>query len=337
MNRLTQSLTLMGVVKSIDPAAGVFTIECQSGEAIVARVGQETAFTVLRNLDDLDNDRVPTPAGYVDSPRARLEKYVKEGWLIAVEGVYQWNGRGNYDARHVHLLGSAKSTYLFEETHWWLTQTARLTDQWLDSLFGDKRNYELDYFASLYRTDLNIKGLHTDDDTQECAVLSRLIYGFSAAYLLSGEDRYRLAAAAGVKFQRDAFRSLSHDGRYCFWAYGRKKTKYGRELRVPSQAGDDKNSIALYEQIYALAGLANYYRITLDWEVLEDIRRTLHTFVDFLLDRIRANDTIFTGQDGWFSHIDYATLRPELNLNPANNAKKIGTQSATTFPPISLT
>lgn len=234
MNSLTQSLTLMGIVKDVDPAGVSFSVECQSGDKILARVGQETAFTVLRNLDDLDNDRVPTPLGYDASPRARIEKYVKKDSLIAVEGVYQRNGNdGHYDARHVHLLGSAKNTYLFEETHWWLTQTARLADQWLDSLFGDKRNYELDDFASLYRTDLSIKGLHTDDDTQECAVLSRLIYGFSAAYLLSGEDRYRLAAAAGVKFQRDAFRSLSHDGQYCFWAYGRKKTKYGTQLWSP--------------------------------------------------------------------------------------------------------
>ena len=88
-----------------------------------------------------------------------------------------------------------------------------------------------------------------------------------------------------MRFQRDAFRSLSHDGTYCFWAYGRRHGKYGTDLLVPSQSGDDVGSIPLYEQIYALAGLANYYRISLDWEVLEDIRRSVRAFNDFYLDR----------------------------------------------------
>src|SRR5262245_43802587 len=98
-----------------------------------------------------------------------------------------------------------------------------------------------------------------DDTIQECAVLSRLIYGFSAAYLLTGSERYRLAAEAGVKFQRDAFRSLSHDGRHCFWAFGRRRGTAGAQLIMASQSGDDLNSIPLYEQIYALAGLTLYY------------------------------------------------------------------------------
>lgn len=240
-----------------------------------------------------------------------------------VQGVFQINGdTTRFDARTVFLLASVKDRYLFEETHWWLTQTARLADQWLDSLFGDKRSYAIDDWVALYRTNLNILGLPSDDNTQECAVLSRLIYGLSAAYLIVGEDRYREAAAAAVKFQRDAFRSLSNDYQYCFWAYGRRRGRYGTELLVPSQSGDDAGSIPLYEQIYALAGLANYYRISLDWEVLEDIRRTVAAFNAFFLDEQRDGDAAFSGAGGYFSHIDYATMRPDRNANPANNLKK---------------
>ncbi|MBK8270338.1 MAG: hypothetical protein IPK83_19400 [Planctomycetes bacterium] len=54
--------------------------------------------------------------------------------------------------------------YLFEETHWWLTQIARLADEWLDDLFGDKRNYQLEDFAELYRTNLSILGRPARDD-----------------------------------------------------------------------------------------------------------------------------------------------------------------------------
>jgi len=325
MHRFTQGLTLMGIVQDpIDVAHAAFIVECDSGDRFTVYVTVRTSFQVMRNLDNLDNDRVPDPPNFdQSSPSQLVEKYIARGQLVTVQGIYQiTDGNPRFDARTVYLSSSVKDQYLFEETHWWLTQTDRLADQWLDSLFGDKRSYELDDFVKLYRTNLNILGLPTSDDTQECAVLSRLIYGFSAAYLLNGDERYRAAAAAGVRFQRDAFRSLSHDGQYCFWAYGRRRGPYGTELLVPSQSGDDLNSIPLYEQIYALAGLTLYYRISMDWEVLEDIRRTIKSFDDFYLDEYRENDSAFKGNGGYFSHIDYATMRPDKNLNPANNLKK---------------
>jgi mannose/cellobiose epimerase-like protein (N-acyl-D-glucosamine 2-epimerase family) len=326
MKHLSQSLTLMGKIENIDLASDSFDLRCQSGDLFTVYTKVTTNFQVIKNLDNLDYDRIVPPLGYDSSKLVdRIKKYVKIGELVVVEGIYMTNeGASRFDGRLVHILTSGRiGGYLFEETQWWLTQTARLADQWLDSLFHDKRNYQLDDFTALYRTDLNIQGLPTDDDTQECAVLSRLIYGLSSAYLLTGQDRYRKAAEAGVKFQRDSFRSLSHDGKYCFWAYGRRRTKYGTQLLVPSDNPDDKGSLALYEQIYALAGQTLYYRISLDPDILEDITRTLSTFKDFYLDVRREDDSeIFSGKDGWFSHIDYATLRPNRNPNPINDMRK---------------
>lgn len=323
MNSFTQNLTVMGIVEGLTPRNAEISVRCQSGDIFQAFVTGETVFNVLRNLDGLDNDRVAKPGSQPPSPGQKIEAYLSIGQLAVLQGVWQLNGTiSRYDARAVWVLASAKDKYLFEETHWWLNQTSRLADQWLDSLFGSRRDYALDDFVKLYQTDLNISGLPLDDEIQECAVLSRLIYGFSAAYLLTGQERYRKAAATGVSFQRDAFRSLSHDGKRCFWAFGRRKRKYGTELLVPSTAGDDAGSIPLYEQIYALAGLTHFYRISLNSEVLDDIWRTVRAFNDFYLDVQRPGDAAFTGQDGWFSHVDYATLRPDMNLNPANNLKK---------------
>jgi mannose/cellobiose epimerase-like protein (N-acyl-D-glucosamine 2-epimerase family) len=326
MKKMTQSLTVMGTVLEKNAAEGVFSVQCLSGDVFPTYITPQTSFQVLQNLDSLNNDRVPDPpdAGLTPQSAAWLiEKYVLVGQLLVVQGVYQINDESSrFDGRTVCLLASTKDRYLFEETHWWITQTARLADQWLDSLFGDKRTYAIDDWVTLYHTDLNILGLPTNDDIQECAVLSRLIYGLSAAYLIVGDDRYRQAAEAAVRFQRDAFRSISHDGTYCFWAYGRRKGAYGTELLVPSQSGDDVGSIPLYEQIYALAGLANYYRISLDWEVLEDIRRTIRAFNDFFLDEKRDGDPAFQGEGGYFSHIDYSTMRPDRNQNPNNDLKK---------------
>jgi mannose/cellobiose epimerase-like protein (N-acyl-D-glucosamine 2-epimerase family) len=322
----------MGTVLEKNPAANYFMVQCLSCDIFQAYVTPQTSFDVLQNLDGQSNDRIADPANDCPFPKGSsswlIEKYVAEPaenkeQLFVIQGVYQINGPDSrFDARTVYLVASAKNRYLFEETHWWITQTARLADQWLDSLFGDKRTYGIDDWVALYHTNLNILGLPTNDNVQECAVLSRLIYGLSAAYLIVGDDRYRQAAEAAVRFQRDAFRSLSHDGTYCFWAFGRRKGKYGTDLLVPSQSADDAGSIPLYEQIYALAGLANYYRISLDWEVLEDIRRTVRAFNAFYLDEKREGDPAFQGYGGYFSHIDYATMRPDRNQNPTNNLKK---------------
>jgi hypothetical protein len=61
-------------------------------------------------------------------------------------------------------------------------------------------------------------------------------------------------------------------------------------LIVASQNPDHLGTIPPYEQIYALAGLAQYYRITLEWEVLEDIRRTINTFHDIYWDPPAAKE-----------------------------------------------
>ena len=324
MKQVSQSLMILGTVDTVDPDNSRFSVRCKNGDLFDVFVGPMTTFDVMRNLDDIPTDRVLGDP--CENAPQRIRKYVATGWLIAVTGVLQTYGdERRFDGRIVWLLASVKDQFLFEETHWWLTQTERLADQWLDSLFGDRRSYELDDFVRLYRTNLNIVGLPVDDDIQECAVLSRLIYGFSAAFLVTGQLRYRLAATAGTAFLRDSFRTVSHDGTYCFWAYGRRKTKEGAQLLVASEGDDDKGSIPLYEQIYALAGLTHYYRISLDPNVLEDIARTMRTFNDFFLDQVHPgapDDPAFTGADGWFSHIDYVTMRPDRNQLEQNNVKK---------------
>ena len=325
----TQSMTLLGTVASVEAgAAGApqdpsFTLHCRSGETFTMRVSDQTTFSVVRNMDDLDCDRVPNPDGYDPTTAGRHErvrKYVTPGALMFVQGVeIEHEGKTRFDARTVTLMASRNDEYEFEATHWWLTQIATFADQWLDDLFGDERSYQWDDFAKLYRTNLNILGQPEDDKVQECATLSRLIYGLSSCYLLTGGERYRLAARAGVIYQRETFRSLSHDGHYCFWQFGKRQHERGAIMIMPSENPDDRGSIPLYEQIYALAGLCQYYRISQDWEVLEDISRTIAMFQDFYRDEPQYG---YTGTGGYFSHIDYATRRPNSDSLGANKLRK---------------
>jgi mannose/cellobiose epimerase-like protein (N-acyl-D-glucosamine 2-epimerase family) len=322
-----QTTTVAGQVTSIDPENRSFTITCRSGDVVDAFVGETTIFEVLSNVDGVSHDRtvMPEDNGAVTDPVGRqLVRYLVQDALIFARGLnMEHEGRHRFEARIVYLLHSQPGErYVFEQSHWWLTQITRLADRWLDQLFDATRNYSLEDFAKFYRTNLNILGGGTDDRTQECATLSRLIYGLSSAYLLTGAERYFLAASAAVAYQRQAFRSLSSGGRHCFWAHGRRATSAGERLLMASEFPDDAGTIPLYEQIYALAGLAQYYRITADWEVLEDIYRTVNAFEDYFHDDVEAKRRGLPGLGGYFSHLDLVTLRPDTPALGPNRLKK---------------
>ncbi len=330
MRHYAQSLTVMGRVVSIDPAEHGFEVQTRSGDRYQAFVNVETSYQGIQNLDGLNLDRflpmdVPTlPATGQADPAAQIQKYIRKNSLICLDGIYQEDGPNRrLEVRLVHLLSMSgePDDYLFESTHWWLTQIDRFANQWLEELFGYKMTYDLDDFSLSYKTNLSIEGKPTDDPRQEMATLSRLIYGLSSAYLLTGSERYLRAARAAVSFQRATFRYLTHDGRYCFWAYGRDPGRDGSRLIIPSQNDDDLNTIPLYEQIYAICGLAQFHRITSNWEVLEDIRRTVRTFNTFYLDRATQRNG-YPGLGGYFSHLDYATMRPDVPALGKNQSRK---------------
>jgi mannose/cellobiose epimerase-like protein (N-acyl-D-glucosamine 2-epimerase family) len=320
---LSIQLPIVGRIKSRTDPSGEFTVETRSGARFRVHVKATTWVDTVTNLDRLGRRRQPLQTGSAAwqletavqvKDRPDFLAYSQEEDLIAVEGtLYLDEGFEHYEAMAVHLLTSHKRLYLFEHTHWWKTQIEAMANKWLDVLFGDKRTYALDDFSALYHTTLNIEGMPTDDRTQEMATLSRLIYGLSSAYLLGGDERYYLAAEAGVQYQREAFRSYSTDGRFCFWLHARKRDRHGIYDSLASANPEDSGTIPLYEQIYALAGLAQFYRITNDRETLEDIKHTLSTFDALFADRRQDNGR--TWHDGYFSHIDPVTFSwdsPEL-------------------------
>ena len=317
LNALTIQLPIIGYVTKVDKQRRSLTVKTRSGTLFEVLIKPTTWFDTVTNLDRLSRQRLPLgyqpPETAGDSP-GPLETNVREGHLIGVEGVqYIFGSTLRYEAMTIHLLKSHKGYYLFEHTHWWKTQIEAMANKWLDVLFGDKRTYALDDFSAMYRTTLSIEGQPTNDDTQEMATLSRLIYGLSSAYLLGGDERYFQAAKAGVDYQRETFRSYSADGRFCFWLHARKRDRHGSFEVLPSMFDDDLNTIPLYEQIYALAGLAQFYRITNDRETLEDIYHTLRTFDALFADRRKG--ACSNQHDGFFSHIDSVTFRwdsPEL-------------------------
>jgi mannose/cellobiose epimerase-like protein (N-acyl-D-glucosamine 2-epimerase family) len=326
LNGLTVQLPIIGHVTGKNDQKRTFTLKTRGGAVFEVLIKPTTWFDTVTNLDRLNRQRLPVgyqPPQTAGSSPGPLETNVAEGDLIGVEGVqYVFADTLRYEAMTVHLLKSHLGYYLFEHTHWWKGQIEAMANKWLDVLFGDKRTYALDDFAAMYRTTLSIEGQPITDDTQEMATLSRLIYGLSSAYLLGGDERYFLAAKAGVDYQREAFRSYSADGRFCFWLHARKRDRHGTFDVLQCLFDDDLNTIPLYEQIYALAGLAQFYRITNDRETLEDIYHTLRTMDALYADRRKG--ACSDKHDGFFSHIDAITFRwdsPELDQR-ANRARK---------------
>jgi mannose/cellobiose epimerase-like protein (N-acyl-D-glucosamine 2-epimerase family) len=328
--RFYQGTTILGQAQAISRQSGTFDLRLRNGDVWRVYISPTTDFQSLRNLDEVDRNTWPQPKTS-DNGSARpspvelaIQKYIREGQLLCARGIcYQAGNDFRFEARNVVLLQNENGEFYFEQTHWWLQQISILTDEWLDDLFGDRRSYQFDDFAALYATNLNILGGRTDEKLQECATLSRLIYGISSAYLLTGSKRFYNAAEAGVNYLRETFRSLSHDGVHCFWNFGRRRLVDGSRLIVASQNPDDAGTYAIYEQIYALAGLAQYFRITLDWEVLLDIQRTINAFQEFFLDSSENHKRKgYPGKGGYFSHIDPATMRPDSEQLGPNRLRK---------------
>ncbi|HYN76963.1 MAG TPA: hypothetical protein VES73_04110, partial [Lamprocystis sp. (in: g-proteobacteria)] len=326
LRHLTQALSIIGMVKAIHPQDNRFEVETRGGTFTV-QVQPETYTEALRNLDDLGRGRKRLDQADAATGDWRFADQIFIGELIAVRGVWHHHeGNERFDAVSIHLPYSSRGMPHFEHSHWWVHQLVVMANKWLDDLFGDRRSYEVDDFAALYRTNLNILGLPTDDDTQEMATLSRLIYGLSSAFLITGDDRYVRAARAGVHFQQQAFRSYSTDGRFCFWYHAIKRERYRNRRELESSVADDAGSIPLYEQIYALAGLALYYRITGDWQVLLDIRRTVAAMLGIWGDW-KQNETGEDYLDGFWSHIDPVTFRPDDASLAANRAGRNNRQT----------
>eukprot|EP00026_Physarum_polycephalum_P001674 Phypoly_transcript_01676.p1 GENE.Phypoly_transcript_01676~~Phypoly_transcript_01676.p1 ORF type:complete len:873 (+),score=105.89 Phypoly_transcript_01676:492-3110(+) len=314
-----QHITLTGTVVELNNDGANFLLWTRSGDEFYVYVSSQTWFKSLRNLDEqaeASRDRYADPPSGSDySPIGRVNKYLAKGAFVTIEGVLSVNElKRRVDARTVHLLyqqdnywiGEKLGKVAFEGSHWWLSQLTGLADGWLQALWPNESD-KFDFDS--YLSNLDITFRPTNNRVQESATLSRLIFGLSSAFLLTGCVRYFDAAKAGVEFLRKNFRSTSSDGRVVIWASKRVKGV----MMIKKKKKNDKNAIPLYEQIYCLAGLTQFYRITQDWGVLDDIMKTVYGFQKHYHD---------AEYKGWYSHLDYATLSPHSACLGENQSRK---------------
>jgi anti-anti-sigma factor len=114
--------------------------------------------------------------------------------------------------------------------------------------------------------------------------------------MLTGEEKYLEVAEKGAAYLREQFRCVDSSEDIVYWYHGVDYQGGGRYKKIfASEFGDDYDAIPAYEQIYALAGLTQMYRVTGNPDVLKDIEMTINLFDKYFLDK---------ENEGYWSHID---------------------------------
>ncbi|HRY28476.1 MAG TPA: AGE family epimerase/isomerase [Elusimicrobiota bacterium] len=289
---------IAGVVTAFDKAKGVFGLKTYDGREFSVKLTPSTYARGPRNLDE----------AYVDFTGQLHDHLVPGRYLYAYGVFYPQKGTHVFEAKTIDFPGKSVDEYRFEEPDWWIKQATSIADFFIRAQFLGK---EIDYRN--YRTMLSLSGARKGDHRQETDTISRLVYGFASTFLLTGEDRFLEAAEKGTAYLRDHMRFYDTDENVVYWYHGIDVKGDGEHKIFASEFGDDYDAIPMYEQIYALAGPTQTYRVTGDPLILKDIKMTVDLFDRFFLDKQR---------DGYFSHIDPITLDPRSESLGRNKARK---------------
>lgn len=242
----------------------------------------------------------------------QIDSLLVPGQMVMAYGIYYPKGDDIiFEAKVLDFPGKNPGSYRFEEPDWWIKQVKEICNFFINAQFGgpDKIDYRN------YRTSLELTGAHKGDFRQETDTISRLVYGFATAYLLTGEDVYLEAAEKGTAYLREHMRFYDVDENIVYWYHGiNVNVKDGKEHKIfASEFGEDYDAIPAYEQIYALAGPIQTFRITGDPKILKDTKMTIDLFQRFFLDKEKG---------GYYSHIDPVTLSTHVDSLGENKAKK---------------
>jgi mannose/cellobiose epimerase-like protein (N-acyl-D-glucosamine 2-epimerase family) len=304
MNSLnfTFSDLIAGYVTSFDPKTDHFGLKTSDGRDYNIGLTDTTYAEVIRNLGE----------GFKNATDL-IRQMLTPGRFVFAYGVFYPDGPDGsvlIDAKHRVFAGRSETLFEFEKSDWWLKQIDQLGQFYIDAEFGTG---PIDYRS--YRTNLSSTGQHQSSGRQETDTISRLVYGFASAYLLTGKEVYLEAADKGTVYLRDHLRFVDEAEDVCYWYHAIDIKADGSEQKIlASEFGDDLDALPCYEQIYALAGPVQTYRITGDPTILEDSRKTINLFNRFYKDH--------GPHGGYYSHIDPIMLDAHTESLGHNRARK---------------
>jgi len=303
MERMSFSFsdTITGYVTDFNRSDKSFGIKTSDGREFQAYLTPTTFARIAQNLGEPYNDCTQ-----------RLGEMLKPGQHVFAYGIFYPQGEGHkFEVKFFVFPGDAPGKYRHEESDWWVKQVHSIASCYLKWQFGYPEK-PIDYRE--YRTYLNLAGTKKSDDfLQETDTISRLVYGFASAYLMTGEDSFLEGAEKGTEYLRDRMRFYDTEENLIYWYHGIHVTGKREQKLLTSEFGDDYDAIPAYEQIYALAGPIQTYRITGDPRILKDAEMTIDLFDRFFWDK---------EGEGYFSHIDPITLDPRAESLGHNRARK---------------
>jgi mannose/cellobiose epimerase-like protein (N-acyl-D-glucosamine 2-epimerase family) len=298
--KFTFSDTIAGRVTARPAEPGSFELETADGRKQRIELGGSVSAEFLRNLGE----------PYVDASE-HIDDMLEEGRRLFAYGVFYPKKDTDdhvFEAKRLVFLGRGVEDFNFEKSNWWINQIGQIASFYRRAQFADG---PIDFGE--YRTIIRLGGEKTDSHIQETDTISRLVYGMASAYMLTGEDEYLEIAEKGTKYLRDHMRFVDPDNDVVYWYHGVKVDGDSETKLLSSEFDDDYNAVPMYEQIYALAGPVQTFRITGDPRIGSDADATLRLFEKHFRDHEGG---------GYYSHIDPVLLSPHHDSLGANKSRK---------------
>lgn len=297
--RFTFSDLIAGYITSFDRNTDIFGIKTTDGREFSGKLTPTTYAELIRNLGEPFQD-------YTGQMRDCLTpgRYAYAYGIFFPEG-----GTYKFEAKHLVFVGRTPDEWRFEAPEWWSIQARQIGDFYLKAQWPDGN---IDFRD--YRTQITVEGAKIQERLrQETDTISRAIYGWASAYLLTGEERFLEAAEKGTEYLREHMRAIDPTEGIVYWYHAIDREGNRERKILASQFGDDYDALPAYEQIYALAGPTQTYRITGDLRIRSDIDMTLALFDRYFFDREKG---------GYFSHIDPITFNPRVEALGQDKARK---------------
>jgi len=290
-----------GYVKSFDKEKKSFVLTTGDGRDFTIKLTPTVYAKMARNLGEPWQDA-----------SGMMRDMLIPGRFLFAYGTYYPDAPETLEAQYIDFQGKTIDKFRFEEPDWWIKQAKSIAEFFIDAQFDkDGDEYRINY--DTYRTEISMTGERHDTFRQETDTISRMIYGLASTYMLTGEEIFLEASEAGTKYLHDHMRFYDTDENVVYWYHG-IDVKNGRETKVfASEFGDDYEAVPMYEQIYALAGPTQTYRINGDPAIMKDIDLTMDLFERFFKDKEKG---------GYYSHLDPITLSAHTESLGKNKAKK---------------
>ncbi|MEV7026056.1 AGE family epimerase/isomerase [Kitasatospora sp. NPDC093558] len=276
-----------------------FTLRTPEAGDVTIHLTDTTSAQLMRNLGQPYHDVT-----------GRIAELLRPGVMVFSYGpVYAGpQGTRHYQADRLVVVGDENDPYPFEAPGWWVRQLDQLARFYRRSQFGDG---PVDF--AHYRTQIRASGHKTAEHVQETDTISRMVYGMASAYMLTGNQDYLDVAERGSHYLHDHMRFHDEAEDLVYWYHGIDVAGTRERKLFASEFGDDYRAIPAYEQIYALVGLTQTYRITGDPVIRDDIEATVRLFERYFRD---------TRLGGYYSHIDPVTLSPHHDALGPNHSRK---------------